>query len=46
MKKIILPCVLMFLCFTVAGCGDEGPFGNTPPQGRPDWMKDKDGGKQ
>jgi hypothetical protein len=24
------------------GCGGEGPFGNTPPQGRPDWMKKSD----
>jgi hypothetical protein len=21
------------------GCGNEGPLGNTPPQGRPEWMK-------
>jgi hypothetical protein len=28
-----------FLAFLM-GCGSgEGPLGNTPPQGRPDWMK-------
>lgn len=29
-----------FLIVIVTGC-EEGPFGNTPPQGRPDWMKDR-----
>lgn len=36
-----LTVVVMFLvAIGVTGC-DEGPFGNTPPQGRPDWMKDR-----
>jgi len=30
----------IFLIVIVTGC-EEGPFGNTPPQGRPDWMKDR-----
>lgn len=40
MKKLILPAALITLLLGLAGC-EEGPFGNTPPQGRPDWMKDK-----
>lgn len=30
---------VVLLALALAGCGKEGPFGNTPPQGRPDWMK-------
>lgn len=31
---------LIFVGMMLSAC-DEGPFGNTPPQGRPEWMKDK-----
>ena len=43
MKHLILPALVIAYCLSLAGCGDEGPFGNTPPQGRPDWMKKKEG---
>ncbi len=38
-KKYGVGLVLACLALAVIGCGDEGPLGNTPPQGRPDWMK-------
>jgi len=31
--------LLLGLPAAFSGCGSEGPLGNTPPQGRPDWMK-------
>ena len=31
--------VFVTLLGFLTGCGNEGPLGNTPPQGRPDWMK-------
>jgi hypothetical protein len=40
MSKLIFSIMLITLFFGLSGC-EEGPFGNTPPQGRPDWMKDK-----
>jgi predicted small lipoprotein YifL len=43
MKHLILPALMIAYFLSLAGCGDEGPFGNTPPQGRPDWMKKKEG---
>lgn len=41
-KKCLLGLILSCLALSVVGCGDEGPLGNTPPQGRPDWMKKKE----
>jgi predicted small lipoprotein YifL len=38
-KSIILLALVGSLAVLTTGCGQEGPFGNTPPQGRPDWMK-------
>lgn len=32
--------VTLLFAMVMLGC-EEGPFGNTPPQGRPDWMKDR-----
>lgn len=40
MPRLIFLLSLCFIGMTLSGC-EEGPFGNTPPQGRPDWMKDK-----
>jgi predicted small lipoprotein YifL len=41
MKNFLLLSSIIALLLSLAGCGEEGPLGNTPPQGRPDWMKDK-----
>lgn len=38
-KKTLTGVILLALALTMIGCGSEGPLGNTPPQGRPDWMK-------
>lgn len=43
MKKILVLMVISIGGAMFYGC-EEGPFGNTPPQGRPEWMK-KDAGK-
>jgi len=32
----IIVCIAVFLA--LAGCGKEGPFGNTPGPKKPDWM--------
>lgn len=37
-KRAVALSLIGFLVF-LTGCGNEGPLGNTPPQGRPDWMK-------
>jgi len=42
MKNFFLVSSVIALLLSLTGCGEEGPFGNTPPQGRPDWMKDKE----
>lgn len=41
-KKSLVGLALSLLALTFVGCGGEGPLGNTPPQGRPDWMKKKE----
>ncbi len=41
MKNFLMMPALIALLLSLSGCGEEGPLGNTPPQGRPDWMKDK-----
>jgi hypothetical protein len=40
MERSFMLLVLFVAGLALSGC-EEGPFGNTPPQGRPDWMKDK-----
>ncbi|MGZ8249244.1 MAG: hypothetical protein ACXWUF_14560 [Methylomagnum sp.] len=37
-KQLTALSLVGYLVFLI-GCGSEGPLGNTPPQGRPDWMK-------
>lgn len=32
----IIACI--FLSLLLLGCGNEGPFGNTPGPKKPDWM--------
>ncbi|SMF94124.1 hypothetical protein SAMN02949497_1431 [Methylomagnum ishizawai] len=41
-KKYWVGWVLSGLALALVGCGGEGPLGNTPPQGRPEWMKKKE----
>lgn len=40
MKRAIFLILTVSATFLLVAC-EEGPFGNTPPQGRPEWMKDK-----
>jgi len=41
-KKYLFGLVSAQLALFLIGCGNEGPLGNTPPQGRPEWMKKKE----
>lgn len=38
-KKIV---IIALAAAFLAGCGKEGPFGNTPGPKKPEWMKSTD----
>lgn len=38
-KKYLAGLAVCCVAVLLTGCGSDGPLGNTPPQGRPDWMK-------
>jgi hypothetical protein len=42
-KKYLSGAAVLCLALLVVGCGGDGPLGNNAPQGRPDWMKKKEG---
>ena len=41
MKSLLRSMTLIVLAIAFYGC-EEGPFGNNAPQGRPQWMKEKE----